>query len=138
MNIKIMLNKDEEITRLAQDPEVQIKIKNAIVDAVAARTVKAIRTILEDQITRAASGAVFNNPDSYSRKLKPEVEKQIKKVVDDEISIKIIKIADGAFDGFDTRMREMLEKYERDFSRYDVEEMLQKAADRFFRERMSK
>lgn len=138
MNIKIMLNKDEEITRLAQDPEVQIKIKNAIVDAVAARTVKAIRNILEDQITRAASGAVFNNPDSYSRKLKPEVEKQIKKVVDDEISVKIFETARDAFDEFDTRMKQMLKDYEHDFSTYNVEEMLQKAADRFFRERMSK
>ena len=62
MNIKIMLNKDEEITRLAQDPEVQIRIKNAIVDEVARRTVKAVGAELEPFIDNKVKELLFSNP----------------------------------------------------------------------------
>ena len=42
MNVKIMLNKDEEIKRLAADPEIELRIKNAIIDGVSKRVAKAL------------------------------------------------------------------------------------------------
>lgn len=42
MNVKIMLNKDEEIKRLAADPEVELRIKNAIIDGVGKRVAKTL------------------------------------------------------------------------------------------------
>ena len=52
MNVKIMLNKDEEIKRLAADPEIEIRIKDAIIDGVGKRVAKALGDESMERIKR--------------------------------------------------------------------------------------
>ena len=138
MNVKIMLNKDEEIKRLAQDPEVQIRIKNAIVDEVARRAAKAVGAELEPFIDGKVRELLFSNPKAdFDRKLRPDVKKELEKYVSESMFPKIRSVADEMSDKFDKEMSDMLETYKKLFATYDVEKMVSSAAERFIKDRLS-
>jgi len=138
MNIKIMLNKDEEITKLAQDPEVQIRIKNAIVDEVARRTVKAVGAELEPFICDKVRELLFSNPKAvFDRTLRPEVKAEMETYISASITSKIRDVADGMSDKFDKEMSDMLELYKKSFAKFDVEKLVSSAAERFIKDRLS-
>lgn len=84
MNIKLMLNKDEEIKKLAKDPEVQIRIKASIVDEIARRAVKAVQAEAGETIDRTVRKAV-TDPKTYLTRLpkdiRVEIENQAKRSV---------------------------------------------------------
>lgn len=56
--VKIMLNDKESITELANDPDVQIKIKNAIVDTIVKRTVKVLNDDIMNQVRMAINKVI--------------------------------------------------------------------------------
>ena len=91
--IKIMLNDRQSIEELAKDPEVQAKIKAAIVDEVAKRAAKAAQATLERTIQSAVDLELdrFNfpsaqNPNNWFTRdsawhrptLRPDVRKKIR------------------------------------------------------------
>ena len=98
MNVKIMLNKDEEIKELAKDPEVQVKIKAAIIDGIGTRAIKAVQNVLARDIETAVErevykGHTFNLKNSVSE----EIEKRVKQAVDYTIVSKISNIMEKEF-----------------------------------------
>ena len=91
--IKIMLNDQQSIEELAKDPEIQVKIKAAIVDEVAKRAAKAAQAVLEKTIESAVDLELdrFNfpsarNPNNWFTRdsawhrptLKPDVREKIR------------------------------------------------------------
>lgn len=138
MNIKIMLNKDEEITRLAQDPEVQIRIKNAIVDEVAERAAKEMEGDLVEYIDNKVRALLFSNPNArYDRELRTDVKKELDKYISESMLPRIRDVANGMSEKFDKEMSDMLELYKKMFAKYDVEKLLSSAAERFIKDRLS-
>jgi len=92
--VKMMFNDRDAILELAKDPEVQAKIKVAIVDEVAKRAAKAAQTALGETIGDAVNQELdkFNHPSArdpnnlFTRSgewcqhvaLKPDVQKKIR------------------------------------------------------------
>lgn len=78
MNIKIMLNKDEEIKRLASDPEVEIKIKAAIVDEIAKRAATklapTIDGIIEDVVVKEKRWGTITLTDKAEQEIRRQAE----------------------------------------------------------------
>lgn len=76
-NVKIMINDREGVEKIAADPDVQIRIKDALVDGIAKRTVKAIQGEIEKEISneiykalhpkKGEKGGLFGTPDIYGR-----------------------------------------------------------------------
>lgn len=58
MNIKMMLNDKSSIEELAKDPEIQIRIKDAIVDEIGKRAAKAAQAALNSTVERAVELAM--------------------------------------------------------------------------------
>lgn len=90
--LTILLNDKEFLTEIAKDPEVQLKIKDAIVDAAIKRSTKISNNLTEsigNRIGEYVKSSLLD-PSGWSCKLKPEVVEMIKKestrVVSDVVS----------------------------------------------------
>ena len=90
--LTILLNDKEFLTEIAKDPEVQLKIKDAIVDAAIKRSTKISNNLTEsigNRIGEYVKSSLLD-PSGWSSKLKPEVVEMIKKesvrVVSDVVS----------------------------------------------------
>ena len=90
--ISILLQDKEVIAELAKDPEVQIRIKDAIIDGIGKRAVKLMNANAEilgitkrvgDSIAKEIETIMFDN-DRYNKRLKEVYTDRIKCLVDGE------------------------------------------------------
>ncbi len=136
MNVKIMLNKDEEIKELAKDPEVQVKIKTAIIDGIGTRAIKAIHKELARDIDSAVMKAVY---DRGWCKLKDSVIKDIEKraeaAVDDAITTKLSNIMEKEFYSI---VRKQAEEYVDAINRMDLMSIVEKKTREILERKFSK
>lgn len=126
--VKIMLNDKESIGELARDPEVQIRIKEAIIDEIGKRVVKIFRADLDDAIrlevqsfTRPSkANEVFGKPSwgsepVLSAKMKTEVEEFVRTKVRREIDTVVREFnANAEYIEAFKRRKEEIEAYDFD------------------------
>lgn len=124
MNVKIMLNKDEEIKELAKDPEVQVKIKAAIVDGIGTRAIKAVQRELASDINEAARKAVYKgNTFNLKDSVKEEIEKRVEQAVDYAIVSKLCDIMEKEFY---SRLRKKADEYSEEINHMDLTSIVEK------------
>lgn len=124
MNVKIMLNKDEEIKELAKDPEVQVKIKAAIIDGIGTRVVKAVQKELAHDIDKAVMKAVYSgNWCKLKDSVIKDIEKRAEAAVDDAITMKLAKIMEKEFYSI---VRKRAEEYVELINRIDLTSIVEK------------
>lgn len=146
--VKMMFNDKEAVLELAKDPEVQAKIKAAIVDEVAKRAAKAARAALENSIEEAVNLEVdrFNfpsarNPNNWFTRdnawhrltLKPDVREKIRDHVRAVLSEQMDTIV-SSLPEMDEVRRE-LAKQVANVKGMNVEEMLKAEIERVVRKK---
>lgn len=147
--VKVMLNDRDAILELAKDPEVQAKIKIAIVDEVAKRAAKAAQAALETTIAGAVDREVakFNCPSArdpnnlFTRAgvwgehvtLKPDVQKKIRDHVREALTRQMDELV-NASPGMAEVKRELAEQVA-NVKAMNVEEMLRAEIERVVRKR---
>lgn len=104
--VKVMLNDRESIEELVKDPETQVLVKNAIVDAVAKRAAKAAQAALDSTIERAVELAMVRflkgKPNDIVKRcdvwdhivLSDKVMKAIQIAVDEKLTLAAFDYAD--------------------------------------------
>lgn len=139
MTVKLMLNKDEEIKRLAQDPEVQIKIKEAIVDAIAKRTVKALDNAeIREAIDKTLKAALLCDKPLWHPPLKEDVAKRIETAAKDALDTRLHEILVDALPGYEAKFRQILDGHLKEIEKLDFAAMAQRAVDRFVAAKFSR
>lgn len=132
MTVKLMLNKDEEIKRLAQDPEVQIKIKEAIVDAIAKRAVKAVDCLeVRDAIDRTLKKTLLDDKPSLWPPLKESVAERVATTAKNALDERLHEILVEALPGYEVKFRQILDEHLKEIEKLDFAAMAQRAVDRF-------
>ena len=136
MNVKIMLNKDEEIKELAKDPEVQLKIKAAIVDGIGTRAVKAVQKELTHDIDEAVRKAVYDRG-WYGLKdsVKKDIEKRVEQAVDYAITMKLCDIMENEFY---SRLRKKADEYAAEIDKMDVAPIVEKKLKEILERKLSR
>lgn len=139
MTIKMMLNKDEEIKRLAQDPEVQIRIKDAIVDAIAKRAVKAIDCIeVREAINKTLKETLLDDKPSLWPPLREDIAKRVATTAKDALDERLLGILRDTLPEYETQFRKILDEHLKGVEKLDFAAMAQKAVDRFIAGRLSR
>lgn len=119
-----ILNKDEEIKELAKDPEVQLKIKVAIIDGIGKLAVKAVQKELSPDIDSAVMKAVY---DRGWCKIKDSVNKDIEKRAEQAVEYAItMKLADIMEKEFYSIVRKRAEEYVESINRIDLTSIVEK------------
>lgn len=144
--VKIMLNDRESILELAKDPEVQAKIKAALVDEVAKRAAKAVQAALEKSIETAVSNAMYDflratPPNDVVKRvdlcgnvqLSDKLKKKIRDTVNDHLTL-------AAFDYVEKfpeneQLREALQHQVEYAKTLDVKKMLYQAVEKLARDK---
>ena len=142
--VKMMFNDKEAVLELAKDPEVQAKIKAAIVDEVAKRAAKAAQAALEKTIADAVDQELnkFNCPSAkdpnnlFTRSgmwgqhvmLKPDVQEKIRDHVRAALSEQMDTIV-NSLPEMDEVRRELAEQVA-NVKSMNVEEMLKAEIER--------
>ncbi len=136
MTIKIMLNKDEEINKLALDPEVQLKIKAAIMDAIGSRACKAVDKDyhLTEFINRTVEEYLHGPKHTWC--LSDNVEKQIKEHVEQDIFLAIENISSKEPEKYWQMFRDAVDRKLKELENLDVKEVFTKSVDRYIRTKM--
>ena len=136
MNVKIMLNKDEEIKELAKDPEVQIKIKAAIIDEIGERAVKAVQKELTPDINEAVMKAVYEK--GWCR-LKDSVKNDIDKRAEEAVGYAIVsKLCDIMENEFYSRLRKKANECVEEINRMDIASIVEKKVKEILERKLSK
>ena len=135
MNIKIMLNKDEEIKELAKDPEVQVKIKAAIIDGVGARAAKAIQKELAPDIYRTVRETVYSSGFGLKDSVKKDIEKHVEKAVDHAITTKLVDIMEKEFSSV---VRKKADEYVKGIDRMDLTSIVEKKVKEIIERKLSR
>ena len=139
MTIKMMLNKDEEINRLAQDPEVQIKIKNAIVDAIAKRAVKTIDcTEVHEAINKTIKETLLDDKPSLWPPLKESIVERVKNAAINALDLRLHEILADTLPGYQARFRQVLNEHLKEIEKLDFAAMAKEAVNRFIAARFSR
>lgn len=82
----LMLQDREVIKELARDPEIQVKIKNSIVDEVKRRSAKGIDAITND-LSKVLKEEFFDSVGYFhTPKLKPAIKKLLERNIDEIVS----------------------------------------------------
>lgn len=132
MTIKMMLNKDEEIKRLAQDPEVQIRIKEAIVDAIAKRAVKALDSgEIREAINETVKTTLLKDNPSWQPPLKENIAKRIETAAKDALDDRLHEILVDALPGYEVKFRQILDERLKEIEKLDFAVMAQRAVNRY-------
>jgi len=135
MNIKIMLNKDEEIKELSKDPEVQFKIKAAIIDGVGARAVKAVQKELANDINEAVRKAVYGRGFELKDSVKKDIETYVEKAVDHAITTKLCDIMNKEFHSI---VRKKAESFVDKIDCMDITSIVEKMAKDILERKLSR
>lgn len=148
MNVKIMLNKDEEIKRLAADPETELRIKNAIIDGVGKRVAKALGEEGMERITRECRKELheelerqsFIKRDSWMRSL--EISNELRNAIRQEaqslLSMAIQNCVNEVFNSMGRSTVEMMVASRiQELEKMDCNKVIADAAERVIRNRLS-
>jgi len=139
MTVKMMLNNDEEIKRLAQDPEVQIRIKEAIVDAIAKRAVKALENAeIREAINETVEKTLLADKPSWRPPLKESVAKHIKTTAEVALDERLHDILVGTLPGYEAKFHQILDGHLKELEKLDFAVMAQRAVDRFVADKFSR
>ncbi len=139
MTVKLMLNKDEEIKRLAQDPEVQIRIKDAIVAAIANRAVKALDSgEIREAIDKTVNKTLLKDKPSWQPPLKENIAKRIEAAAKDALDERRLEILEDKLPEYVTKFNQILDRHLKEVEKLDFAAMAQKAVDRFVATKFSR
>lgn len=136
MTIKIMLNKDEEINKLALDPEVQLKIKAAIMDAIASRAVKAVEkdADLKRFIEEKVHDILFDKRRWGC--LNDETSEKIEKYVKKNVETAIFNMSMDEKEKYVEQFRKAIAERIKALDEIDVKSVFTDAVDRYIRTKM--
>ena len=148
--ITITLQDKEIINELAQDEQMQIRIKNAIIDGITKRAAKSMNVNVDikkivKEIAEASSkeiGRAFMTGDYYRRHLKDEwaniireqCKKEIEAVVKEELTENLADIRQRLHDQLD----EWKASIERRINEFDIEKAVEQVATIEIRRRLNR
>ena len=135
MNVKIMLNKDEEIKELAKDPEVQLKIKAAIIDGIGTRAVKAVQKELTHDIDEAVRKAVYGRGFGLKESVEKDIERRVEREVGYAITTKLCDIMEKEFYSI---VRKKAEDYVAEIDRMDLKSIVERITKEILERKLSR
>lgn len=135
MNVKIMLNKDEEIKELAKDPEVQLKIKAAIIDGIGTRAAKAVQKELTHDIDEAVRKAVYDRGFGLKESVEKDIERRVEREVGYAITTKLCDIMEKEFYSI---VRKKAEDYVAEIDRMDLKSIVERITKEILERKLSR
>lgn len=141
--ITIMLGDKDAILELAQDPDVQIKVKDAIAAAAAKMAGKGINDALPDIVRKVAeqidaevlvrrSSYNYSLSDKYKKLIKDEVDKAVNKIITDAV--------EEAMQTYHDEITEKIERYkaylEERMEGIDIDSIVNSRVDKYLRDRV--
>lgn len=141
--ITIMLGDKDAILELAQDPDVQIKVKDAIAAAAAKMAGKGINDALPDLVEKVAeqidaevlvrrSSYNYSLSDKYKKLIKDEVDKAVNKIITDAV--------EEAMQTYHDEITEKIERYkeylEERMEGIDIDSIVNSRVDKYLRDRV--
>lgn len=132
----LLLQDKESVMELAKDPEVQIRIKDAIIDGIKHRYLKNFN-VVDDKIKEAMIRELFDSPyqarfrEKYQDKIKEGVKPVVNDIISEAQTTCFAKI-DEAFSDLHTMLRNHLEQLDLETL---IREEAQKIIERKFRAR---
>lgn len=141
--ITIMLGDKDTILELAQDPDVQIKVKDAIAAAAAKMAGKGINDALPDIVRKVAeqidaevlvrrSSYNYSLSDKYKKLIKDEVDKAVNKIITDAV--------EEAMQTYHDEITEKIERYkaylEERMEGIDIDSIVNSRVDKYLRDRV--
>lgn len=145
MNIKMMLNDKSSIEELAKDPEIQIRIKNAIVDEIGKRAAKAAQAALDGTVERAVELAMVRflkgKPNDVVKRcdlwdhvvLSDKMMKAIQDAVDTKLTMAAFDYAEKFPEN--EELRKAIQRQVDYAKKVDVEKMIRESVDKIVKER---
>ena len=141
--ITIMLGDKDAILELAQDPDVQIKVKDAIAAAAAKMAGKGINDALPDIVRKVAekidaevlvrrTAYKYSLSDTYKKLIKDEVDKAVNKIITDAV--------EEAMQTYHDEITEKIERYkaylEGRMEGIDIDSIVNSRVDKYLRDRV--
>lgn len=121
--ITILLQDITTISELAKDPEVQIKIKDAIIDGVKRRSLKSMQ-IIEDKLHRELYDELFDK--TWQRGLKQQYKKDLQKVAEETVKNVIREDSDWWADFIRQEIDDFKESVKLKIASIDLDEIIRK------------
>ena len=141
--ITIMLGDKDAILELAQDPDVQIKVKDAIAAAAAKMAGKGINDAFPDLVNKVAeqidaevlvrrSSYNYSLSDKYKKLIKDEIDKAVNKIITDAV--------EEAMQTYHDEITEKIERYkeylEERMDSIDINSIVNSRVDKYLRDRV--
>lgn len=141
--ITIMLGDKDAILELAQNPDVQIKVKDAIAAAAVKMAGKGIKDAFPDLVEKVAkqidaevlvrrSSYNYSLSDKYKKLIKDEVDKAVNKIITDAV--------EEAMQTYHDEITEKIERYkaylEERMERTDIDSIVNSRVDKYLRDRV--
>ena len=145
MNIKMMLNDKSSIEELAKDPEIQIRIKDAIVDEIGKRAAKAAQAALDSTIERAVELAMVRflkgKPNDVVKRcdlwdhivLSDKMMKAIQDAVDAKLTMAAFDYAEKFPES--EELKKAIQRQVDYAKKVDVEKMIRESVDKIVKDR---
>ena len=141
--ITIMLGDKDAILELAQNPDVQIKVKDAIAAAAAKMAGKGINDALPDIVRKVAEqidAEVLVRRSSYNYSLSDKYKKLIKYEVDKAVNKIITDAVEEAMQTYHDEITEKIERYkaylEERMEGIDIDSIVNSRVDKYLRDRV--
>ena len=143
--VKMMFNDKEAVLELAKDPEVQVKIKTAIVDEAAKRAAKAIQAALnstiEDAVNLAMVRFLKGKPNDVVKRcdmwdrivLSDKLMKAIQDAVDTKLTIAAFEYPEKFPEN--KELKKAIQRQIDYVNKVDMEKMIRESIDRLVKER---
>lgn len=141
--ITIMLGDKDAILELAQDPDVQIKVTDAVAAAAAKMAGKGINDALPDIVRKVAekidaevlvrrTAYNYSLSDTYKKLIKDEVDKAVNKIITDAV--------EEAMQTYHDEITEKIERYkaylEGRMEGIDIDSIVNSRVDKYLRDRV--
>ena len=134
--VKIMLNDAEEIRKLAEDPDVQVKIKEAIIDAIGKRAAKTLNDEVRNHVDDIVRSFVYPG---LGYRMSEQVRKDIEKQVKDAVHLQIFEtLSDMLETEFLSQLRKSISARIDEVKNYDIEKILQNAATKLLERKLTR
>lgn len=121
--ITILLQDITTISELAKDPDVQIKIKDAIIDGVKRRSLKSMQ-IIENKLHRELYDELFDK--TWQRGLKQQYKKDLQKVAEETVKNVIREDSDWWADFIRKEIDDFKESVKLKIASIDLDEIITK------------
>lgn len=145
MNIKMMLNDKSSIEELAKDPEIQIRIKDAIVDEIGKRAAKAAQAALGSTVERAVELAMVRflkgKPNDVVKRCdlwdRIVLSDKMMKAIQDAVDAKLTMAAFDYAEKFpeNEELKKAIQKQVDYAKKVDVEKMIRESVDKIVKDR---